>query len=122
MYNILSIILKREIQDCVPELYFAGQLENSSLYVIVTRYVNGRHPAENWTNTSERELCKEALRKLNNAGIRHGDARTRNFIICEKRTFNDAKGCDCFEEAAIILDFGFSKINFVPQVEDLKHD
>lgn len=89
------------------------------MFAIVTRYINGRNPARNWTNDSEIRLCKEALQKLNGAGIRHGDARSRNFIIYEKRTFNDAKGCVCYEEAAIILDFGRSQVHFVPQVEEL---
>lgn len=85
----------------------------------MTRYVEGRNPARNWTNNSEKRLCEETLRKLNSAGIRHGDARSRNFIICEKRTFDDAKGCPCYEEFAMILDFGRSQVHFVPQVEEL---
>lgn len=85
----------------------------------MTRYVEGRNPARNWTNDSEKRLCKETLRKLNSAGIRHGDARSQNFIICKKRILNDSNGCACYQETAIVLDFGRSQVHFVPQVEEL---
>ena len=63
------------------------------------------------------------LDKINSAGVLHGDARYTNFIIVEKQPYKDENWkIDAYEKTAYILDFGFSRKFYFPQVEDLKPD
>lgn len=87
----------------------------------MTKYIKGRRPS--WDNECDRRICREALRKINNASVLHCDARTANFVIVEKQRHMDSKGrCFAIEEGAVILDFGFSELRFFSQQEDLKDD
>lgn len=83
----------------------------------MTRYIEGRRPS--WDDHTDIMLCKKALRKINNVGVRHQDARIPNFIIVDEE-HTDAEG-NCFfrKSSAIILDFGNSKITFFKEEEEL---
>ena len=68
-------------------------------------------------------LCREVLAKINSTGVLHGDARSANFIIVQKQPYKDENGkIDAYEKTAYILDFGFSRKFYFPQVEELKPD
>lgn len=68
-------------------------------------------------------LCREVLGKINSVGVLHGDARFANFIIVKKKPYKDENGrIEAYEKTAYILDFGFSRKFYFPQVEDLKID
>lgn len=119
IFNFHLIIRQRQIDDCFPQLYYAGTFQTSQ-FAIVTSYIKGRKPS--WSIESDRVLCQQTLEKINKTGVLHNDARPSNFIIVEKQQLINLKNEELvgIEDTSIILDFGFSKKLFRKYNEDLK--
>jgi predicted Ser/Thr protein kinase len=57
-----------------------------------------RIPAERHAGPQDLESCQEALSRLHDLGIRHGDINRFNFLICQSKAvlidFDTAQKCD----------------------------
>lgn len=91
-----------------PKLFYSGYIFNFNYFAIVTEFVKGRCPKR--ADKRDFEICLEALKKLHELDIIHGDARPPNFLISTQKAY--------------ILDFGFSfKVDEIEEKEEgIKRD